>query len=145
MFTRRQRTEILIESAPKLAKELADSIQKDYSVRILKEPSQVLVMNKVRESAKNTLFYLGEAVATEAVVELEGVRGLGIVLGTKDELALNLAIIDAAYTHPEIQKTLESFEAKLEHAQQELLAQKADRQKLYQASQVQFETMEEEL
>ena len=104
-----------------------------------------LVYKTTKKSAKNPLFYLGEAVATEAVVELEGVRGLGIVLGTKDELALNLAIIDAAYTHPEIQKTLESFEAKLEHAQQELLAQKADRQKLYQASQVQFETMEEEL
>lgn len=145
MFTRRLRTELLIESEPSLAHEIAQAIASKHKIIVEQSPKQVLVMNKVRESAKNTLFYLGEAVATEAIVYLDQIRGLGIVLGTKDELALDLAIIDAAYAHPDVCTEMKAFDGLLQEAKQRLDAKRREQQKMYQASKVQFETMAEEL
>ena len=145
MFARRLRTELLIESEPSLAHEIAQAIASKRKIIVEQSPKQVLVMNKVRESAKNTLFYLGEAVATEAIVYLDQIRGLGIVLGTKDELALDLAIIDAAYAHPDVCTEMQAFDVLLQEAKQKFDTKRREQQKMYQASKVQFETMAEEL
>lgn len=54
-------------------------------------------MVKSRETAKNSLYYMGELLVTEAKVQVEGHIGLGIIAGDEPEAALELAIIDAAF------------------------------------------------
>lgn len=96
-MNRRQRTEILIQGAPTLSKKLATIITDSYKCREVVAPRYGLTMVKMRESAQKSLFYLGEVLVTEAKVMINNKIGVGIVVGMEDELALNLAIIDAAY------------------------------------------------
>lgn len=102
---RKKRTEILIRGNETLAKRFSKEVEKNHEVKIIEEPSYGLVMIKARESAKNTLFYLGETLVTESKVYVNGEIGLGIVQGDKPELAYNLAVIDGAYNAniPEIE------------------------------------------
>lgn len=94
---RRKRTEILIKGDEELAQKLADEIRGKYEIKEIELPSQGLVMIKMRETSKKELFYLGEVLVSEAKVYVEGTLGMGIVVGTNEELASNLAIIDAVY------------------------------------------------
>ncbi|WP_042161371.1 phosphonate C-P lyase system protein PhnG [Paenibacillus gorillae] len=95
---RKQRTEILTAGAPDLAAALAGDIIGRYQVDLIEEPNHGLVMVKVRETAQQSLFYLGEVLVTECKVRTNGAIGIGIVKGDQPELAYNLAVIDAAYT-----------------------------------------------
>jgi len=63
---------------------------------VVEEPRGGLVMLKLRETAKNSLFYMGELLVTEAKVQIEGRMGLGIIAGDDPEAARDLAVIDAA-------------------------------------------------
>jgi alpha-D-ribose 1-methylphosphonate 5-triphosphate synthase subunit PhnG len=54
-------------------------------------------MVKMRETAKNSLFYIGELLVTEAKVQIQGRMGIGIIAGDAPEAARELAIVDAAY------------------------------------------------
>lgn len=96
-MNRRRRTRILIEGNPKLAKKLSETITAVYEWKEIVAPRYGLTMVKIRESAKNSLFYIGEVLITEAKVEINGEIGIGIVEGMREELARQLAIIDAAY------------------------------------------------
>ncbi|MGA2545861.1 MAG: phosphonate C-P lyase system protein PhnG [Rectinemataceae bacterium] len=93
---RARRTRILIEGSPELRRGLRDSIEKGRSVAIVEEPRGGLVMLKMRETAKNGLFYIGELLVTEAKAQIEGCIGIGIIAGKDAEAARDLAIIDAA-------------------------------------------------
>ena len=97
MINRRKRTEILIKSDTSLASKFANEIREKYKVENALEPGHGLVMIKMRETAKKELFYLGEVLVSEAKVYVEGTLGIGIVVGDKEQLAIDLAIIDAAY------------------------------------------------
>ena len=60
----------------------------------------------MREPVKESLFYLGEVMITEAVVELEGKKGIAVMMGDAYERVLDMAVIDAAinadvFTHME--------------------------------------------
>jgi len=110
---RRRRTSILVDGDPRLSRQIAASIEKSASVRLISGPQEVLVMNKVRESAQNSLFYLGEALLTECKVSLDSsvacapeagaalrsdtALGIGLILGENRERAYQLAVIDAAF------------------------------------------------
>ncbi|MEG6586447.1 phosphonate C-P lyase system protein PhnG [Dendrosporobacter sp. 1207_IL3150] len=96
-MNRRERTQILVDGSPQLAKELASEIEASYAVNVIEQPNNGLVMLKMRENAKRSLFYLGEVIVVEAKVEINGHLGLGIVIGTNENLAYYLAVIDAAY------------------------------------------------
>ena len=54
-------------------------------------------MIKMRETAKKSLFYLGEVLVTETKVQINQSFGIGIVVGDEEELSYQLAVIDAAY------------------------------------------------
>lgn len=92
---------MLAESSPTLARELAALVESSVEVREVVAPRQGLVMCQVRETARNSRFYLGEALMTECRVRLGSVEGLGVVLGTNAELAHDMAVIDAALSQPE--------------------------------------------
>lgn len=94
---RRRRTEILIKGSSELAENMFKQIEKNYEIKTVEESENGLVMVKMRESAKNSLFYLGEVLITEAKVQINQKFGIGIVRGYKPKLAYWLAVIDAAY------------------------------------------------
>lgn len=94
---RKRRTEILIKGSSEIAKKLCLEIEEKYKVKIVEEPNYGLVMVKIREAAKKSLFYIGEVLVTESKVLIEGKLGIGIVGGNKTELAYWLGVIDAAY------------------------------------------------
>ena len=103
---RKKRTEILIKGSPEVSVKLAQEILTVYDVKTIEEPNNSLVMVKVRESAKRSLFYLGEVLITECKVMINGILGIGMIKGHEPVLAYNLAIIDAAYNAylPEIKE-----------------------------------------
>ena len=100
MVTRRARTEVLVEGGPALAHELAGLIEAACPVRVVVPPRQGLVMNQVRETARMSRFYLGEALMSECRVRIGDAEGIGVVLGADGAFARSLAVIDAAYLNP---------------------------------------------
>ena len=67
-----------------------------YDVATLKKPQKTLCLLKVRESARNSLFYAGESLTCECIVALEGKNGFAAALGDDLEKVYAMAIIDAA-------------------------------------------------
>jgi len=96
-MNRKKRTAILIQGSRHLSRQIANEVLNSYPVRVIEEPHNGLVMIKVREGAKNSLFYLGELLITECKVQIGSAIGIGIVKGEERELAFHLAVIDAAY------------------------------------------------
>jgi alpha-D-ribose 1-methylphosphonate 5-triphosphate synthase subunit PhnG len=97
---RLRRTRILVDGDPGLSTELCARIRQRYSIVSLVEPREMLVVIRVRESARGSLFYLGEALATECRVLLDEVPGIGLLLGSQRQRAFELAVIDAAMSAP---------------------------------------------
>ena len=94
---RKQRTTILIKGSRNLSLQLAAEVLNNHPVRVIEKPQHGLVMIKMREGAKKSLFYLGELLITECKVQIDAAIGIGIVKGDERELAFHLAVIDAAY------------------------------------------------
>ncbi|MBA9025980.1 phosphonate C-P lyase system protein PhnG [Peribacillus huizhouensis] len=94
---RKERTEILIQGSSTIAKDFAKEIEMRYTVTVIQQPENGLVLLKARETAKKSLFYLGEILVTECKVQIYDSIGIGIVKGHQEELAYCLAVIDAAY------------------------------------------------
>ena len=89
-------TKILAKADKKDVAKMSASIQKIHRPVIVKEPGKTLTMIKMREPVKQSLFYIGEVIVCEAVVEIDGVQGFAVIMGNDAEKALNMAIIDAA-------------------------------------------------
>lgn len=96
-MTRRLRTEVLIRGERSLSKELARTVGERHEVRTVQVPDEGMVMLTLRESARNSLFHPGEVFITEARVSVDGYLGLGLVKGFDAELAMDLAVVDAAF------------------------------------------------
>lgn len=89
-------TRILSGASGEEAAKISALVKNGYKIKVVKEPQKTLAMIKVREPVGASLFYLGEALCTECMVELDGVKGFCVVMGDDFEKALNIAIIDAA-------------------------------------------------
>ncbi|PIC66473.1 phosphonate C-P lyase system protein PhnG [Sporosarcina sp. P21c] len=137
---RRKRTEILIQERGHLAKVFAETITAAYECREITAPQYGMTMIKMRETAKNSLFYMGEVLVTEVKVEIANRIGIGIVAGMEEELAKHLAIIDAAYKAELPETSL--WEPQLIAAEDEIRKEKARRQAELIGTKVNFETME---
>ena len=96
-MNRKRRCKVLIDGNSKIAEQLATVIKSNYKINVLDVPNNGLVMMKMRENAKQSLFYIGEVAVIEARVEVQGSIGLGVLIGSDSKLAYNLAVIDAAY------------------------------------------------
>lgn len=97
---------ILAKAEEKVVEQYANEIKNGHEVVIIKKPEKSLAMIKMREPVKESLFYLGEVMITEAVVELEGKKGIAVMMGDAYERVLDMAVIDAAinadvFTHME--------------------------------------------
>lgn len=96
-MNRKRRTKIFIDYAQNEAKEMSKEIEEKYDVEIIQEPKEGLAMIKVRETAKNSLFYLGEVLITETKIRIDDKVGIGVVKGHDNDLSKSLAILDAAF------------------------------------------------
>ena len=141
MMSRRARTEILVESPAALAHDLARAIEAELPVRVVVPPRQGLVMNQVRETARNSRFYLGEALMSECRVRIGDVEGLGVVLGADDELARSLAVIDAAYAVEPAPAVIDEVERRIEAAGNRLERERAREGGRTMGSRVSFDEM----
>ena len=92
-MTKRELSAILAKASTEETAELAGKIKRECEIKMLKEPQKTLVMVKVRESVKNSLFYLGEILATECMVTVNGVRGMTVIAGDDFEKAVDAAVI----------------------------------------------------
>lgn len=111
-MNRKRRTKIFIDYANDEVIEMAKEIKDKYDVEIIQEPIEGLAMVKVRETAKNSLFYLGEVLISECKVRINDTVGIGIVKGSQAELSQALAIADVAYEEnlPGLEKWTKIFE-----------------------------------
>jgi alpha-D-ribose 1-methylphosphonate 5-triphosphate synthase subunit PhnG len=139
---RKKRTEILINGSRKLAETLAQEITDKYEVIVIEEPNDGLVMVKMRETAKKSLFYLGEVFVSECKVQISGCLGIGIVAGHHPELSRQLAIIDAAYNAG--LKETESWEKELLAEEERVMNKRMMFNSGVLRTKVDFETMDVE-
>lgn len=93
-MTKRELSAILAKASAEDVAVLAEPIKAKAQIQVLKEPQKTLVMVKVRESIKNSLFYLGEVLATECMVTVNGVKGMSVIAGDQFDKAMNIAVID---------------------------------------------------
>lgn len=141
LIRRRRRTRILAKSSPALARELAALVERAATVEVLQAPRQGLVMCQVRETARNSRFYLGEALMSECRVRVGETEGLGVVLGPNAELAHDMAVVDAALSAPEPSEVADELERRLLAAERDLERAQAERDARVLASRVSFDTM----
>lgn len=136
---RRRRSEILIKGSSELAKGMFREIEKNYEIKTIEDSHNALVMIKMRESAKNSLFYLGEVLVTEAKIQIDEKFGVGIVRGNKPEFAYWLAVIDAAY-NLKLEET-KKWEKKLLEEEKVIKKLESEKEAEILKTKVNFETM----
>lgn len=142
---RYERTRALVEGDPTLAHEIVKQLEGECGAPVvLGEPHEELVMVKVRETAKNSLFYLGEALMTSCRVRLDDVVGLGLVLGSDRCLAYELAVIDAAFSGDTGKARADFWEPKLLEQLKYIEQREAEGLRRNATTRVDFSTMEVE-
>lgn len=141
MLSRRKRTEYLIERRRQSALDAAALIESEAEIEIVVDAHQGLVMNQVRESARNSRFYLGEALMTECRVRVNGCEGLGAVLGADIKLARALAVIDGAYACGENLRCLTEVDALIAQEGRVAAAHRVKEENRTLASRVSFNEM----
>ena len=93
-------------------------------------------MIKMREPVKQSLFYLGEVIVTEAAVSIGGANGVAVLMGDDYEKTASMAIIDAAFNSGVLQDETPFLEM-----EEQLLAQEEKENALFQKTMVDFNTM----
>lgn len=124
-MNRREWTAVLAGARAEEVKDTAREIKESCEIRILKQPQKTLVMVKVRESVKKSLFYLGEVLATECMVTVNGIKGASVMAGDDFEKCISAAIIDGFLNderndHGRIIEKIEKLKENQEKAREKL-------------------------
>lgn len=124
-MNRREVTAVLAGASVKDVSAIADKIKERCEIRILKQPQKTLVMVKVRESVKKSLFYLGEVLATECMVTVNGVKGASVLAGDDFQKCISAAVIDGflndqTQDHQEILKGIQALDARQKKEREQL-------------------------
>ena len=93
---KRRVSKILARASKEQVRKLADEIKAEYSPVIIKAPEKSLTMIRMREPVQESLFYLGEVIVSEAIVDLDGAKGVAVLMGDDFDKVLDMAVIDAA-------------------------------------------------
>lgn len=139
MMNKRRFFKILAKADADTVGSLAAKAKEGRSLVVVKEPRKTLAMIKMREPVKNSLFYIGEVQVCEAMVELDGVRGLAVTMEDNFEKALNMAILDAACN-----KGIFSDEARLLELEKEQLEKEQKENAAHLKTVVNFKSMDGE-
>lgn len=89
-------SKILARADREAVKQLADAIKAKHTPVIVKAPEKSLTMIRMREPVQESLFYLGEVIVSEAIVDIDGTKGMAVLMGDDFEKVLDMAVIDAA-------------------------------------------------
>ena len=87
---------IMAKADRKIVMSLAEKIKNQHEVLIVKAPEKALAMVKMREPVKESLFYMGEVIVTEATVSVDGTNGMAVTMGDDFDKTLAMAVIDGA-------------------------------------------------
>ncbi|HIY04180.1 MAG TPA: phosphonate C-P lyase system protein PhnG [Candidatus Anaerotignum merdipullorum] len=136
---KRRLSKILARAGKEQVKKLADEIKETYSPVIVKAPEKSLTMIRMREPVKESLFYLGEVIISEAIVDLDGTKGIAVMMGDDFEKVLDMAVIDAACNKGVFQQ----YE-RLEQMEKEQKLQLEKENALFLQTMVQFHSMDSE-
>ena len=139
---RKTRTRILVEGDRDVLDQLAREVEQKHDVALVKEPTEELVMLRVRESAQRAQFYVGDALMTSCVVRIGSTYGYGMVMGEDHDKAFDLAVVDAAYTFDSAACEEAGWNALLAQSDERLQAKKRMRNEVLLKTQVDFSTME---
>ena len=116
--------QIMSKAKTNQLKILSEKISDTHEIVIIKEPAKNLAMIKMREPVRSSLYYLGEVMVTEAIVECNGIKGMSVTMGDDFDRALCMAIIDCGFNNSfsEMDKITEML-LTLEAKQQRLIEQ----------------------
>ena len=117
----------------------ANKIEQEGTIRILKEPERTLTMIKLREPVRNSFFYLGEVMVTEAIVELDQVKGMAVTMGSDYEKTLAMAVIDCGFNSR--LPVMDCVERELLHLEQAQIKKEEEENAMYLKTMVSFQTM----
>ena len=137
---KKRMSKILARADREIVAGLSADIQKKHSVTVIKEPGKTLAMIKMREPVRRSLFYLGEVIVCEAVVELNGVKGMAVTMGDDTDKTLDMAIVDAA-VNGGIFTGIETLLALEKRQQEKIMRENA----LHMKTMVNFESMDGEV
>lgn len=121
---------------------LAQPIMKKYPVHIIRKPMKTLVMVRMKETIAKADFYLGEILACEALVELQGQKGFALMAGDIMDKVLGAAVLDAVCKTNLPEKA--QVEAALLEEEKKQQAQHEEEMKKHAQSSVQFHTLDVE-
>lgn len=123
--------------------QLSNLIEQSYKVTVIKKPQKTLAMITIRESVKNSDFYLGELLSCEAMVEINGNKGVAVTMGDDYPKVLAMAVIDAAQNAglPEFKQQVEPALLAMEQQQNKLKEQENG---MYLKTMVNFQSMDGE-
>ncbi|HMK46079.1 MAG TPA: phosphonate C-P lyase system protein PhnG [Methanocella sp.] len=107
-------------------------------IKIIKGPTSGLIMISITDPF-GTDFHLGEALVTEAIVEYDGVRGYGMVMGDGSERAVAAASADALRKSgsPEMAK----INKILAQERKKIVEARKKEEAIVESTRVKFETM----
>jgi len=120
---------------------LANDAAGGRSVILVKPAEKTLVMLKVREPVKQSLFFLGEIIATECLVEVDGKRGACVLMGDDVEKARAMAVIDASHTAEFPQWP--GVEERINELQADVQRRRGQEAAVHRKTQVRFSIMED--
>lgn len=125
-----------------MLRELAQPLAEKYGVSVVKAPAKTLAMIKLREPVKNSLFYLGEALVCDTVVELGGTKGTAVVMGDNFDKVSSMAVIDAAFNRQVSE--LDELKTVLQRLSMRQQREQELENGLYAKTMVDFQTMDQE-
>ncbi|MCU7556133.1 phosphonate C-P lyase system protein PhnG [Macrococcus capreoli] len=138
MLNRKRWSELLIRYGNQDAIDFYKKFRDQVNVEMVSQPTDGVVMLKVRETAQQSLFYMGEVTISETKMRVNGKLGLGIVHGSH-ELSEALAFIDGCYQAGIYLDELNELCARLELTEQDVIKHKTAE---IMKTKVDFETMD---
>ena len=144
-MTKKEVSAVLARASRAEVEAAAEKIKENHEISIVKQPQKTLVMVKVRESVKQSLFYLGEVLASECMVTVDGEKGSSVMAGDDFDKVMAAAVIDGLLNikSEEVQEEQETVKKQIEELKR---AQERERAKLNKAllkSKVNFNVMGE--
>lgn len=119
---------------------IAQRIKENNNIVIIKEPKKTLTMIKMREPVKSSLFYIGEVMVTECMVEIDNIKGMAVLMGDNFAKTLDMAIIDAA-----INKGVFEDETTLLNIEKEIIIKEQKINAMHLKTMVSFNSMDSEV
>lgn len=138
-MNRKRLSRILGKSSAETLKALVEPVMGEMDVNILKKPAKTMVMVRMKETVEKADFYIGELLASEAMVEIAGVKGFALMAGDHMDKVLYAAVIDAVV---QFNNEFQGVIMRALQEQEELIRLREQREiRLHQATKVKFETM----